>query len=473
MRKFIAPLLAAALLFSYCSDDAKTTDEDEKETGDIVIPADIMGMVHAGSTTPIAESDVVKAEFDVLDEIGIKWILDDFSWNRIQTEAKKDSPSDEWNWSAFDTFVENAELRGKKVLGILDYDTEWLHGGRKKDGEGNDVKAPFIDYLGVTVQEVVFNDDHLGRCVLGADEIAKFCAYVRATVARYKGRVGAWSIWNEPNLQPRFWTGTKEQFFELSIAAAKAAREVDPDAVILVGAFNSIATDDWINALYNSGATDQANGISYHPYTTNSSGTEANYISFVNKSAAGFRDKMWITEVGHPTGGEYPTKIAESRMPQTIVKTITILAASGAQKIFWYHLDDSVPRSDENNSERHFGLYTRDSSGILTPKGKMPAAYKLAAEHIPGKTLRKDGLPGFEPPVNVKSYYFEGGDGKRVLVVWNSNLYATAEVEINLPGSGHILHDPYDGTSAPAQASATYQLPRSDTTTEKVLFFTW
>jgi len=474
MKKSIAPLLAAALLCCSCPTDSASGDDGPV---DITVPVDLMGMVHAGSRTPIAGNANVQTQFDLLDEIGVKWILDDFSWSTIQPEEKKDAPGGEWNWSGFDTYVANANARGKKILAILDYDTEWLHDGRKKDEQGNDIRVPVTDYMGSTVQEILYNDDHVGRCIIGADEITRFCAYVRATVTRYNGengygKVDAWNIWNEPNLVPRFWTGTMDDFWKLSIAAAKTIREADPDAVIVVGALNSIATDEWIRGLYNSGTTQQANFVGYHPYTTNATGTEINYRSFVDKSAPAFRSRIWITEVGHPTGGNYPTMVPATRMPQTIVKTVVLLAAGGAQKIFWYHLAETVPRNNPNDSENWFGLYTRED-GVLTPKGYLPDAYKLVADHIPGKIWRKDGLSGLNLPSNAQSHYFEGADGKSVLVVWNDSAYNTITVEINLPGKNHVLYNPANAASSPVPASDIYTLSLRDSPNEKVLFFTW
>jgi beta-glucosidase/6-phospho-beta-glucosidase/beta-galactosidase len=58
--------------------------------------------------------------------------------------------------------------------------------------------------------------------IASEEERALFREYVEKTVEHYKDRVDAWCIWNEPNLQPRFWVseGTKEQIFDLTKAAA-------------------------------------------------------------------------------------------------------------------------------------------------------------------------------------------------------------------------------------------------------------
>jgi xylan 1,4-beta-xylosidase len=55
--------------------------------------------------------------------------------------------------------------------------------------------------------------------------------FVRHLVQRYgASEVRQWcfEIWNEPNLQPWFWTGSQQQYFEFYKATAMAVKSVDP-----------------------------------------------------------------------------------------------------------------------------------------------------------------------------------------------------------------------------------------------------
>jgi xylan 1,4-beta-xylosidase len=59
---------------------------------------------------------------------------------------------------------------------------------------------------------------------------------VTATVLHWIERYGleevrTWpfEVWNEPNLVPHFWTGTRTQYFELYEATARALKAIDPD----------------------------------------------------------------------------------------------------------------------------------------------------------------------------------------------------------------------------------------------------
>jgi hypothetical protein len=112
-RSFLA--LAAALVILSCPQD--TPDEDAGET-DAELAKDLMGMVHAGE----------RGEYALLDELGVEWMLRDFSWSSIQ------SASATWNIDAYKTYADGAETNGKKILALLDYDTGWVHGSKPSRG---------------------------------------------------------------------------------------------------------------------------------------------------------------------------------------------------------------------------------------------------------------------------------------------------------------------------------------------------
>lgn len=58
--------------------------------------------------------------------------------------------------------------------------------------------------------------------------------YVRTTVARYRGRIQEYEIWNEPDLNARI---KPEEYGQFAAETAKVIRAADPDAGIILGAF--------------------------------------------------------------------------------------------------------------------------------------------------------------------------------------------------------------------------------------------
>jgi hypothetical protein len=447
MRKHTVPLLTAVFLFFSCPVDSggKFKPEQLVRTG---IAGDLMGMVHAGSRYDKADD-----EYALLDTLGVQWMLTDFSWSDIENSEGA------WTWSKYDAYVVNGKSHGKKILAILDYDVEWIHDGtHDSDGPGSNGDDPFADGK---------SHKYIAR-----SEIPFFVTYVKKTVRRYQNLVDAWCIWNEPNLSDRFWRGTMEEFFELTKAAAAAIREVDPDAFIIGGAFNTLASEEWVRGIFTSGAMAQIDAIAYHPYMTGP-GPTVNVFNKFKRIVADydFEDKIWVTEVGYPTynspsipSGRYGTDVLEANMPETVMQTIVLLTAEGARRIFWYHLFDP---SNQNNgdSEDWFGLVKND----FTLKGGAEA-YRLAAQYIPGaicKTPERHDLSDL-----IQAYYFEGY-GRHALVVWNTAGVVAKDVRVYLPGTNQKVHDLATGEAKPIEKTSTYTLKSKDGVNNVIQFFTW
>ena len=358
------------------------------------IPYDIAGLVHAGHTNS-------PEEYALIDRMGASWVLTTFYWSGIEPVQ------DQWNFEWYDRYVDTAKAAGKKVLGVMGYDVSWIH----NDGKRHNYIPP--------------------------DKLQYFLEYVRKTTAHFKGRVDAWCIWNEPNFH--FWTGTRNEFFELNRLASDVLREEDPDVILLGGAFNRGIfglPKAYITGLFESGAMEKADGVAFHPYELNPARTLKLYRSFEKiVSRYGFGDRIWATEVGYPTGGWYPTTIRERKMPEYTIKTFVKLAAEGAKTIFWYQLFDPENRT-RLNSEDYFGLVR--SRNDYTSKGA--EAFRLCAVYLSGTVHRpfpREGLPN-----SLKTYYFENPEGGGVLVLWKSGL--PIRIRALIPGGG-LKHDPVSG----------------------------
>jgi hypothetical protein len=230
--------------------------------------------------------------------------------------------------------------------------------------------------------------------------------------------------------------------------------------------------------MFESGAMDKVDYIAFHPYAPNAKGVEATYKDFRDFVAPyGFADRIWVTEVGYPTvrdadkvdgrypEGRYGTEVNIEDMPETVTKTITLLAAAGAKKIFWYHLFDPAAQ-DAGDSEDWFGLVEHNFT-----KKKGAGAYALCARYLPGKTWRRRGLPGAEFPDSVVSWYFEG-DGGRCLVLWNESSVSSRSVRLNIPGTERLLHNVADGSAVPF-SDGTFTLYPEDSRRQTLFFVTW
>jgi hypothetical protein len=407
--------LVSLVFFSACSSSTFIVKESR------VIPEDFAGMVHAGNTR-------TDEEYALLNDMGVSWVLATFYWGSIEPQQGV------WNFSNYDSFVERAKQDGKKIIAVLAYDTPWMYSDEDKKKPNPHIRSK---------------------------DISKYLSFVEATILRYRDKVDAWSVWNEPNVA-RFWKGSKQEFVMLTKAAIQKIREIAPEATILAGALSGLPTIPFVSesyvgyvkALFESGAMEQATGVAFHPYSTNPQGTAKLYDKMVDLlTPYGFQDKIWITEVGYPTHGLYPTRVSEEKQPAYVIKTMSTLAARGAQLICWYEMFDKYNREDKRtaDSEHYFGLVYPN----YEPKqGAM--AYGLVSRYIGGMTYQPQALLRDGVPSSVVSYYFEGESNRATLIVWKNS--GKQMLRLSLPGTEHVLHDPVTGSQRTLETQTTLSI---------------
>jgi hypothetical protein len=360
-------------------------------------------MAHAGERkTP--------QEYALLDDLGTVWIRRTFSWDAIEKEPEQ------WDFAEFDAYVDQGRAAGKKILAVLAYDADWIHRGEKY--------CPGIH--------------------VSAEQLPYYLRYVETVVRRYRDRVDAFEIWNEPNNRFMFWKGSREEFFALAGAAVRKIKEIDPSIKVLAGSF-WLSPASYIRAMFRSGALDRADALSFHPYAASPRGTLRSYRRLKKLCAEfGFAGEIWITEVGYATRGIYPGFINENNYPEYIVKTLTGLAARDPRTIFWYELFDRDNRGQERsawNPEYYFGLVYPDYS----PK-RGAAAFGLCARTLAGAEYRPGLPPGLELPRRITAFYFRGREGGGILILWKDG--GTRRVRLSPPGAGALLHDFESGGAA-------------------------
>ncbi|MDR1868485.1 MAG: beta-galactosidase [Treponema sp.] len=413
-RLSTAALLIAVFFFGSCSSASKLVFQKN-----VIIPADYSGVVHAVRTK-------TQEEYALLDYLGVNWTLHTFNWNQIEHEQG------EWNFTDFDSLVDNANAAGVKMIGLLAYDNRWIH------------------------------EDNKMRRYIPPHKTEHFLQYVKKTVEHFRGRVSAWCIWNEPNFH--FWKGTDDEFIEIARLTADAIREVDSEVIILGGGFNRGVfglPEKFIRKLFENGAMDKADGIAFHPYEINPVRTASLYSKFRKISEDyGFGDKIWLTEVGYPTGGFYPTKTSEKKFPEYVIKTYVLLAASGSKKLLWYQMYDPVDRK-KNDSEYFFGLVR----SVQDHSSKGAEAFRLCAKYLPDTScfVQKRGENGF--PRSVISFWFKAA-GRGALVLWNESP-GSKKVHLRLTGTDIFMHDPVSGSANPIQAETIIKVGKMP------VFITW
>ena len=132
-----------------------------------------------------------------------------------------------------DKCIDMANSRGIKVLGMLWRTPDWANGGK-----------------GVYVPPT---------------DVADYASIATWVASRYRGKVQAWEIWNEPDPAQSFWKGTVGEYVQLLKAAYPAIKAGDPNALVVFGGPSS-NDDGFIAAAYAAGAKGSFDVMATHPY---------------------------------------------------------------------------------------------------------------------------------------------------------------------------------------------------------------
>lgn len=402
MRCQIPLLLILTLLFFSCAGiPHEITDSRDLD--------DPLGLCHAGGGGI--------EEKELLENLGIRWVRLDLSWKKMQAE-----PGD-FDFSAFDKMFDSTDAAGVRVLGILSYDTPWIH------------------------------ENPEGKRQIDPEDLPAWLEFVEAVARRYRSRVGAFEIWNEPNSN-RFWTGKDEDFFNLTGETVKLLKMTTPEIPVVVGSiiYNPVlGSTAYLKRLLESGAADGSDALSLHPYGISPmAAAKRLYKARKILDQYNYTGELWVSEIGYPTGGKYPHTVDEEKQGAYAARTISSSFAAGVDRLFWYHLYDRYPPGEappKTSSEAFFGIAYRD--GTLKSGGETISRLGpmlLDASWAPELLKEK---PAFNIPAAI--YPFRNADGTVTLVAWsrigrpavllegfygNIEIFETGSSEVHVVDSG-------------------------------------
>ncbi len=178
-----------------------------------------------------------RRSLELLRAAGVGWIRQQLPWEQVEPEAKGryvDPKFGVSTWAKFDAIVADAQALDMRLLLRLDTSPRWALPQDAFDGMGPPVRyADYWDFVG-------------------------------AVAARYRGRVAAYQVWNEPNLAIEWGRRPPDPaaYARLLRGAAERIRSADPGALIVLASLaptltdNAEAQDDlrYLQALYDAGA---------------------------------------------------------------------------------------------------------------------------------------------------------------------------------------------------------------------------
>lgn len=162
--------------------------------------------------------------------------------------------------------------------------------------------------------------------------------FVRAVAIRYKGRIEAYEIWNEPDLK-MFWTGSVEQLVDMSREAFRIIKSIDPSALVVSPACTSEPGPQYLDDYLKKGGGLYADVIGYHFYVQPRPPEAIVDVETRVKDVlrANSVDKpIWNTEAGWA----YPKPFPSDELAAAYVARALILAwAGGVTRFYWYSWD--------------------------------------------------------------------------------------------------------------------------------------
>ncbi|MBI4559751.1 MAG: PQQ-binding-like beta-propeller repeat protein [Candidatus Hydrogenedentes bacterium] len=368
---------------------------------------------------------LVHAEPEFLTELGSGWSRHDFTWAGIERER---GVFDYGEWPRrLDGFLE----RGVTLLPILDYAPAW-----------NPEVAP-------------------------ADEetLDLWARYVERTVAKFRGKLQYWQVWNEPNLSG-FWKPkpSPRDYAELLRRSYLAAKKADP-TVQIVGVNTSDIDLEFTEQVFRYGGLEYCDVLAFQPYRIAPEVGHFEDMKALRDLIARYGEPrpIWFTEVGWGSQ-HFPFRDANDLLAERpsrrhaafLVRYMVLIQAAGVDKVFWF-------------SQTAGGAGLEDG-----PRGKKRLsfyAYQYLIKTLDGYTRVRELTPSGAN--GIHAFLFDFPD-KAVVVSWSVNGPQPPPRCLLAPGEVCDMFGKYMGrqvphlTSEPIYATYTHASPSARAATNPV-----
>lgn len=294
------------------------------------------------------------------------------AWRDIQPQR------DEFRFERLDAYVRMAENKGVELVLTFGYTPPWA---AARPDEACIWGPP--------------------GCASEPAHLADWERYVTAVARRYKGRIKAYEIWNEPVFaedgEPKrgtkaFFSGSARVMVDMARAAYAAIKREDSDALVLSPAM--VSRPARFETFLRAGGAGTFDIVAYHFYGTPPERMvdDAGALRQVLVAFGIEKLPIWNTEMGYyferPRIGLLPvdsrssiTSILPERLGAAyVLRALTLGAALGMKRFHWYDWDSEKPPS-----ELPMGLASDDGQQ-LNPAGR---AYGRAVKWLRGRVIEQ------------------------------------------------------------------------------------
>jgi len=321
---------------------------------------------------------------------GVRVMRVDVGWSTLEEKGKGQYNS--WYLSRIDRLVDAANQRGVKLLLSVMFTPCWAStapADLKQDCSSG--------WWGRGVSSYAPSDP---------TDYADAMTYL---VQRYRGRVGAWELWNEPNLDS-FWISPNPaaDYTRLVRETYPRVKQADPGATIVAGALSN-SDHEFAQRLYQEGIGGHFDAFSFHPYSGDHSPMDplsdpwasASFIRGVPAvrevmTAHGDNRPVWLTEFGYNTSAirddePWLDGVDEATQARHLQDAFAQVQKWGyVDAAIWYNLKDRG--TDPYEALDHFGLLRHDESRKPAFEAfKASAAAMSSGQPAPTGTSSKPG----------------------------------------------------------------------------------
>ena len=172
-------------------------------------------------------------------DAGFHWVKQRFEWRYIEGKSKGN-----FEWGEPDRIVDAISQLGLKIVARVDNQPQWASSSIQWPGSGP------------------------------PDQMQDWSDYLTALAGRYKGRIQAYEIWNEPNLD-REWGGKPpdpKAYADMLKASYQAIKTADPQAIVISAGMSPTTTNTaqaipdlvFIRQMYAAGARSSFDVLGVH-----------------------------------------------------------------------------------------------------------------------------------------------------------------------------------------------------------------
>ena len=307
-------------------------------------------------------------QLDLMVSIGVTSLRIDVPWVAVQPTRFGG-----YDWSKADRVINAAAARGIGVLGILGQPPAWAVASGTPELSGRPASA------------------------------TAFAQYARAVATRYRGKISAYEIWNEPNMLSFYKPHPDPVGYTALLRAAYPAIKAADRNAIVVGGVLAAAVDTaysvdpvtFVQRMYTAGAKPYFDALSYHPYQHGLKFSEGgpwvdaplNQGLRIRQLMIDYGDagkKIWASEYGVPTALQ--DEATQAAFIADLISTWRTVDFTGP--MFVYTMRDKLTGSTD--PEDTFGIFRSDWTAKLAVDvirqavGGSPAAIAMVTRAVLG-----------------------------------------------------------------------------------------